>query len=122
MVVIRLILKTIFYFYYLKVFDGFGYRLDVHAHMAIILLPILLTCLITNLKFLAWGSTIANICMALGIGTVLYYTLTDIPDPNERKFVGSLSTLPLFFGTAIFSFEGIALVSELTRLKLNHVY
>lgn len=85
--------------------------MNIHLHMLAILLPILLPCLLTQLKYLVMCSTVANGCMASGIGVVFYYALQDIPSPSEREFVGELRNLPLFFGTAMFAFEGIALVS-----------
>lgn len=79
----------------------------------------LLTSLITNLKYLAPFSGIANACMAIGIGVVFWYTFNDIPHPSERRHVGNAKDLPLFFGTAIFAFEGIALVNILIYLQFN---
>lgn len=79
--------------------------------MVFVFLPILLPALITNLKYLAPFSTVANICMAIGIGVVFYYVFQDIPNITERKYIGELETIPLYFGTAMFAFEGIALVS-----------
>lgn len=81
--------------------------------MCIVLLPVLIPALVPNLKHLAPISTFANICMALGIGVVFYYMLSGpMPDISQRKYVGDLNTLPLFFGTAIYAFEGIALVTN----------
>lgn len=77
------------------------------------LVPILLPSLITNLKYLAPFSAIANLCMATGVGVVFYYAFQDVPNPSERKYVGDLTTIPLFFGTAMFAFEGIALVRSI---------
>lgn len=53
-----------------------------------------------------------------GIGVVYYYAFQDLPSVSERKyFPTDIQTLPLFFGTAIFAFEGIALVqNELSSL------
>lgn len=78
--------------------------------MLIVFVPILLPSLITNLKYLAPFSAIANLCMATGVGVVFYYAFQDIPNLSDRKYVGDLDTIPLFFGTAMFAFEGIALV------------
>lgn len=86
--------------------------------MAAILLPVLVPCLITKLKYLAWCSAVANVCMASGIGVVFFYALHDIPSVMDRQFVGKVRNLPLFFGTTIFAFEGIALVS----LEFNTFY
>lgn len=79
--------------------------------MAIILVPILLTALIRNLKYLAPFSTIANVLMIVGIIIVMYYATEDLPSVNERQYFAKLSHLPLFFGTTIYAFEGIGLVS-----------
>lgn len=81
--------------------------------MAFALIPIWLPCMITNLKYLVPCSTIANACMVSGIGFVLYYTCQDLPSPSERKAFATFEQLPLFFGTAIFAFEGICLVLPL---------
>lgn len=81
--------------------------------MVLVLLPILLPSLITNLKYLAPLSMIANVCMAIGIGVVFYYAFQNIPSISERQLIGEISTIPLFFGTAMFAFEGIALVLPL---------
>ncbi|XP_044257487.1 proton-coupled amino acid transporter 1-like [Tribolium madens] len=96
-----------------KVLDYYGYELDVHFHMAIILLPILCTSLIRNLKYLAPFSTVANVFMLLGLIITIYYTTQDLPAFSERNYYAELSQLPLFFGTAVFAFEGIGLVLPL---------
>ncbi|XP_019866091.1 proton-coupled amino acid transporter 1 isoform X2 [Aethina tumida] len=102
-----------------QVFDYYGYELDVHFHMAIILLPILLTALIRNLKYLAPFSTFANILMFIGIITCLYYSCRDLPNVQERNYVSTWSQIPLFFGTALFAFEGIGLVLPLQNEMKN---
>lgn len=69
-----------------------------------------LISLLTNLKYLAPMSIVANIAMLLGIIITFYYNLTDLPDINRLHYVGQLSTIPLFFGTVIYTFEAIGLV------------
>lgn len=96
--------------------------MDVHLHMAILFLPILLISFITNLKYLAVASALANVFMAFGIGVVFYYALQDIPHPSERAYVGELYNWPLYFGTAIFSFEGIALVNIHLVISFNYQF
>lgn len=90
-----------------------GYKYDFLVKFGIVLLPILAISMITNLKYLAPLSTIANVCMATGVILTFYFASQDLPDITKRRYVGELKTLPLFFGTAIFAFEGIALVLPL---------
>lgn len=79
--------------------------------MVIILFPILLSALVRNLKYLAPLSLVANAFMITGICTTFYFTTQDIPSPERRDYIASISSIPLYFGTAIFAFEGIGLVS-----------
>lgn len=96
-----------------QISSHFGLKLNVQLWMLILLIPVLLPCLITNLKYLVPFSTLANICMTLGIGITLYYSCQDLPSVTDRKQFSNLQQLPLFFGTAIFAFEGICLVLPL---------
>ena len=96
-----------------QIFDEYGLKLDIQIHMILILVPILLTSLILNLKYLVWCSALANVCMVSGIGITTYYSVQDLPSLSERHFVASLDQFPIFFGTAIFAFEGISLVLPL---------
>jgi proton-coupled amino acid transporter len=87
-----------------------GSRIGLPYLMLICIGPVTLTSLITSLHFLTPCSFIAAICMFIGIGTTLGMSFTGLPSPAERRYVGQLETLPLFFGTVLFAFEGIALV------------
>lgn len=99
-----------------QIMDYYGYELDVHYHMIVILAPILLSCLVRNLKFLAPLSTIANFLMLTGIVITLYYTCQGPFEPSDH--IASWEQFPLFFGTALFAFEGIGLVLPLqTEMK-----
>jgi solute carrier family 36 (proton-coupled amino acid transporter) len=52
--------------------------------------------------------------MITGLIISYYYSAQDLPNIRERNYLPpSLHQLPLFFGTAIFAFEGIALVLPL---------
>lgn len=81
--------------------------------MVILLLPIIGTCMITNLKYLVPCSAIATFCIITGILIVLFYSVQGLPPITEREAFSSWHQLPLYFGTAIFGFEGIALVLPL---------
>lgn len=94
-----------------QVMDYYGIVLDLHLHMAIIFLPILCSALVRNLKFLTPLSTIANILMIVGIVITIYYSTKDLPTNTTKHYFATWEQFPLFFGTAIFAFEGIGLVS-----------
>lgn len=88
--------------------------MNVHLVMLLAFVPVLLSSLITNLKWLTPVSMFANVCMILGLAITLYYALKDgLPEVEERALWTNGSQLALFFGTAIFAFEGIALVMPL---------
>ncbi|XP_022208913.2 proton-coupled amino acid transporter 1 [Drosophila obscura] len=97
-----------------QILQAYSIDLDVHLVMLLAFVPVLLSSLITNLKWLTPVSMIANVCMVLGLAITLYYALKDgLPEVRERAYWTSGSQLALFFGTAIFAFEGIALVMPL---------
>ncbi|XP_061507479.1 proton-coupled amino acid transporter-like protein CG1139 [Anopheles gambiae] len=102
-----------------QIADRYGLVLDVHLHMALLVVPIVLTSIITKLKFLSYCSLAANVFMTLGIGITFYYAFQELPPIGERHLVGRLEQLPLFYGTAIFAFEGIALVLPLQN-EMKH--
>lgn len=80
--------------------------------LLIAMVPIMISSIIRNLKFIARLSAIANISAFTGLFTILYYCSIDLPPLSTRDAVGDWKTLPLYFGTSIFSLEGISLVSH----------
>ncbi|KAH8289774.1 hypothetical protein KR054_010777, partial [Drosophila jambulina] len=97
-----------------KILQAYDIGMDVHLVMLLAFVPVLLSSLITNLKWLTPVSMFANVCMILGLAITLYYALKDgLPEIGERALWTNGSQLALFFGTAIFAFEGIALVMPL---------
>lgn len=74
------------------------------------MVPVMISSLIRSLKFIARLSAVANICMLVGLVVILYYCAIDLPPLSSRSAIAHWTTIPLFFGTSIFSFEGISLV------------
>lgn len=91
--------------------EYYGIHLHHMLPLVIVVLPILLPSLIMNLKYLAPFSMFANVCMTIGIGVVFYYAFQALPPIGDREFIGKATNIPLYFGTAMFAFEGIALVT-----------
>ncbi|XP_044757220.1 proton-coupled amino acid transporter 2-like [Coccinella septempunctata] len=73
-------------------------------------LPIWIMSLMNNLKVLVPASMMANVLTLAGLLITLYYNFLDIPDPWRLPLVAEWQKIPLFFGTALFSFEAIGLV------------
>ncbi|XP_011632277.1 proton-coupled amino acid transporter 2-like isoform X2 [Pogonomyrmex barbatus] len=96
-----------------QVLDAHGIEMDVHEHMAVVLVPIMLSTWIRNLKYLVPLSSIANFLMIAGYIATMYIMSYDVPNIRERRYVADWNNLPLFFGTVIYSFEGITLVLPL---------
>lgn len=79
-----------------------------------LLLPLMILYnFIKSLDHLAWPSTIANILQLVGLCGLFYNIVQKLPSTSTRPAFASLSKLPLFFGTAIYSFEGIGVVLPL---------
>ncbi|KAI8508538.1 hypothetical protein Bbelb_136370 [Branchiostoma belcheri] len=91
----------------------------VQAFLAAFLLPIMLICFIQNWDHLAPISTVANVVMVAGLVLIYQYILRRLKNPAEYPAFSSVGELPLFFGTAIYSFEGIGIVLPLENKMQN---
>ncbi|KAK8379494.1 hypothetical protein O3P69_019424 [Scylla paramamosain] len=84
------------------------------ACMALLIVPMLLVCYIPDLKYLAPVSLIAGTIQIVGLGICLYYMVRDLPEINEElPAFGGWAGLPMYFGSAVYAFEGIGLVLPL---------
>ena len=83
--------------------------------MAMVAVPLVFLNWIRNLKWLAPVSLIGNGLLMFSIGVVFFYVFQKLPPIDTMPAFGSLGGLPLFFGTAIYSFEGITLVLPLQK-------
>lgn len=83
--------------------------------MVICLLPAMLPSLLTNLKYISPISALASFSLLFGVVATLSLALKDgnLPSPSERHYFTNGRQMSLFFGTAIFSYEGIALILPL---------
>uniref|UniRef100_A0A1L8EDA2 Putative amino acid transporter n=1 Tax=Haematobia irritans TaxID=7368 RepID=A0A1L8EDA2_HAEIR len=95
-----------------QILNSYGINISLSFTMLLCLLPAMIPSLLTNLKYISPVSALANFALLFGLVATLTLAFLDgpIPSPTERKMFTSGSQLALFFGTALFSYEGIALI------------
>ncbi|XP_030032127.1 proton-coupled amino acid transporter-like protein pathetic isoform X2 [Manduca sexta] len=91
----------------------FHINLPVHVYLVLLFPPILALSMVKNLKYLTPVSLIASIMTAWGLVITFYYILQDLPHTDTVKAIATWHQLPLYFGTAIYAFEGIGVVLPL---------
>lgn len=83
---------------------------DVRIWILIIALPIAIMVFIRKLSVIAYLSAIANVLSALGLLGTYQYLFFHLNNPGEFPAYAPAREFPLFFGTALFAFEGIGMV------------
>lgn len=88
-----------------------GVNVDLRLYMTFLLLPLMAISSVRNLKLLAPFSSIA-MCMTIASLSLIFYEIfQDMPSFDNRKPVGSIQSISLFFGTVLFAMESIGVVS-----------
>uniref|UniRef100_A0A915D8Y8 Amino acid transporter transmembrane domain-containing protein n=1 Tax=Ditylenchus dipsaci TaxID=166011 RepID=A0A915D8Y8_9BILA len=85
-------------------------RISQAGWIGLLLVPTMALCTIRQLKVLAPLALIANIFYLIAVAIILEYLVTNLGSMTDLPAVGNYEDLPLFFGTVIFAFEGIAVV------------
>ena len=74
--------------------------------------PITLFSYVRSLEKLAYLSVLANVCCVYGLVSIFYYIGRYAKNPSTYPYFAGWSNFPRFLGMAIFSFEGIGVVSS----------
>ncbi|XP_030379956.1 proton-coupled amino acid transporter 4-like [Scaptodrosophila lebanonensis] len=98
-----------------QVLEQNGIDISMSMVMLIALLPAMIPSLMTNLKYISPISLLANVALLFGLIATLSISFQEGPMPSisECHLFTSGAQLSLFFGTALFSYEGIALILPL---------
>lgn len=91
---------------------AFDTEIDKRYVMLMILLPLILTNWIQNLKYLSPFSTIGNGVTIIAFGVISYYIFREPLSLDNRKPYGTISEFPQFFGTVLFALEAIGTVNR----------
>ena len=93
---------------------------DIRIYESIIFALLIPYCFVTTLKVLAYFTFIANVVALVVLITVFQYVLQHLqPIENVDMIAPNPGTIPLFFGTAMFAFECIALILPIENRMEN---
>uniref|UniRef100_A0A7N4P0D8 Amino acid transporter transmembrane domain-containing protein n=1 Tax=Sarcophilus harrisii TaxID=9305 RepID=A0A7N4P0D8_SARHA len=87
--------------------------LNLHLYMLTFLPFVILLVFFHNLLMLTIFSTVGNIAILGSVALIFSYITQDIPNPKNLPWSANWQTYSLFFGTAIFSLEGIGVILPL---------
>uniref|UniRef100_A0A1B6C7H6 Amino acid transporter transmembrane domain-containing protein n=2 Tax=Clastoptera arizonana TaxID=38151 RepID=A0A1B6C7H6_9HEMI len=96
-----------------EILKNYHVQVEVQWILLSLLLPMILLNWVNNLKYLTPVSMLAAILTSVGLGITFFYMLQGLPRTSSVHAFSSWKQLPLFFGTAIYAFEGIGVVLPL---------
>ncbi|XP_046645055.1 proton-coupled amino acid transporter-like protein CG1139 isoform X2 [Daphnia pulicaria] len=89
---------------------------DVRVFMCLVTFPLIFLNWLRDLKLMAPVSFLASVLQSVSIVIVFYYITRDgLPPLNSKPAFNDWVGLSLFFGTVVFSFEGIGLILPIQK-------
>ncbi|OQV14342.1 Proton-coupled amino acid transporter 1 [Hypsibius exemplaris] len=96
-------------------------EIPITAYVAMVLPFLILLSFIRSLKILAPFSMVANAVLCVCLGIIFVYVFQHLEPSTSLPQFGGWDRLPLFFGTAIYAFEGIGIILPIeNRMKNPH--
>lgn len=95
---------------YFQVICHYFFYMSVQSYLIILLVPMILLNCVKSLKYLTPASFLATILTVIGLGITFFYLLQGLPETAKVEAFSSWKQLPLYFGTAVYAFEGIGMV------------
>ena len=84
--------------------------MDIRYWTLVCFVPVLLISMIRELQTIAYLSAIANFLCFIGLIGTYQYLFFHLKNPNDFPPFAPPKEFPLFFGIAIFAYEGIGIV------------
>lgn len=93
------------------------FQIKIHHNLIMLMFwPLMVAVnMVRSLKHLAYASAAANVLQLAGLVQVLFNLIQDLPSTRSVRAVGDLSNLPLYFGTAVYAFEGIGIILPIKK-------
>ncbi|XP_050300499.1 proton-coupled amino acid transporter-like protein pathetic isoform X2 [Anthonomus grandis grandis] len=102
-----------------EVIKHFYVDIPVYWYLVMLLVPLILLNWVKSLKYLTPVSLLASIVMSSGLIITFFYILQGLPPVSAINAFSSWGQLPLYFGTAVYAFEGIGVVLPLENNMKN---
>ncbi|XP_017772197.1 PREDICTED: proton-coupled amino acid transporter-like protein CG1139 isoform X2 [Nicrophorus vespilloides] len=95
------------------VIKNYFFDMSVVWYLVMLLIPMIFLNWVKKLKYITPASLFASILTTSGLVIIFFYLLQDLPSTSTVNAFASWSQLPLYFGTAIYAFEGIGVILPL---------
>lgn len=96
-----------------------SFNVNINIWILIILPYFIALSFIKNLDTLSWLSLTSNIFMATGVVCIFYHIFTNLHNPMDLPDFAGIQKFPLFFGVAVYAYEGIGLILPLENEMKN---